>query len=86
MTTTTNFTNMGKAILLSIHSIDVAGAILTVVWFLAIVIVMLLDYGFKHGWLIPSDETVRKYREKYLSRKQLAKDSRCNALDHAADS
>jgi hypothetical protein len=77
---------MGKAILLSIHSIDVAGAILTVVWLLAIVIVMLLDYGFKHGLLIPSDETVCKYREKYLSRKQLAKDSRCNALDHAADS
>jgi hypothetical protein len=77
---------MGKAILLSIHSIDVACAIFTVVWLLAIVIVMLLDYGFKHGWFIPSDEIVRKYREKYLSRKQLAKHSRCNALDHAADS
>lgn len=76
---------MGKAILLSIHSMDVAGAIFTVVWFLAIVIVMLLDYGFKHGWFIPSDETVRKYR-KYLSRKQLAKHSRCSALDHATDS
>ena len=46
---------MVKAILLSIHSIDVAGAILTVVWLLAIVIVMLLDYGFKHGWFIPRE-------------------------------
>ena len=45
---------MITALLLSIHARDVIGIIFTVVWLLAIIIVSLLDYGFKHGWFVHS--------------------------------
>lgn len=44
-----------------------------VVYLLAIVIVVLADYGFKHGWFIPSDETVRQYRDRILRQKAAGK-------------
>jgi hypothetical protein len=59
---------MTTALLLSIHTNDIVGAIFTVVWLLLLVIVSLVDYGFKHGWFIPSDETVGKYRERVKER------------------
>lgn len=60
---------MTTALLLSIHAGDIAGIIFSVVYLLVIVIVALLDYGFKHGWFIPTDETVRKFRDKILQQK-----------------
>ena len=60
---------MATALLLSIHTHDVVGAILTVVWMLLMVIVSLADYGFKHGWFVPSDKTVREYRDRILQQK-----------------
>ena len=59
---------MTTALLLSIHTNDIVGALFTVVWLLLLVIVSLVDYGFKHGWFIPSAETVRKYRERVKER------------------
>ncbi len=52
---------MTTALLLSIHAGDIAGIIFSVVYLLAIVIVILLDHGFKHGWFIPTDEDIRRY-------------------------
>lgn len=57
---------MTTALLLSIHTNDIVGAIFTVVWLLLLVIVSLVDYGFKHGWFIPSDEVVEEYRKNCL--------------------
>lgn len=54
---------MMTALILSIHTHDVAGAIFSVVWLLLMVIVSLADYGFKHGWFVPTDEEIRKYSE-----------------------
>jgi hypothetical protein len=54
---------MITALLLTIHSEDIVEAIFTVVWLLLLVIVLLVDYGFKHGWFIPSDEAVEEYRK-----------------------
>jgi hypothetical protein len=59
---------MITALLLTIHSEYIVGAIFTVVWLLLLVIASLVDYGFKHGWFIPSDETVRKYLERVKER------------------
>lgn len=64
---------MMTALILSIHTHDVAGAIFSVVWLLLMVIVSLADYGFKHGWFVPSDETVREYRERILQQKAAGK-------------
>ena len=55
---------MATALLLSIHSQDIVGAIFTVAWLLIIAVVLFLDQSFKHGWFIPSDEAEREYREK----------------------
>ena len=64
---------MATALLLSIHAGDIAGIVFMVVYLLAIVIVVLADYGFKHGWFIPSDETVRQYRDRILRQKAAGK-------------
>ena len=57
---------MTTALLLSIHTNDIVEAIFTVVWLLLLVIVSLADYGFKHGWFIPSDKAVEEYRKNCL--------------------
>ena len=59
---------MITALLLSIHARDITGIVFTVLWLLAVIIVVLLDYGFKHGWFILSDEEISR---------RLKSDSKC---------
>lgn len=46
---------MLTALLLPINIPDFVGVIFTIVWLLLLLIVSLLDYGFKHGWFIQHD-------------------------------
>ena len=53
-------------VLLAISFQDVYSVLFGAAYIIVAIVVYVVDYGFRHGWFIPSDEACEQYRQRIL--------------------
>ena len=57
---------MTHSILLTISFQNICQFLFCAAYIIVLIVVYVVDYGFRHGWFIPSNEACEQYRQRVL--------------------